>query len=577
MKIPDIEKLKSAGRNHWFFSTFAEQRRDYAHIGLAAALVNMLALGSSFFIMIVYDRIIPNDATESLVALLIGMLIVLIFDFLLKSLRAQMIDEAGNAVDRKAGSTLFHKLLNLRLAEFTAGAGRMSGLIKEFEVLREFFASATLVALVDIPFILLFLVVIASLGGWIALVPALALPIVLVTGIMIQPIIARLLDEGMDIGRTKHAVVSEMLSGLETVKTSGADKMMYERWLHSSDRHAELNIKSRRWMTLATSVAASAQQASQIGVVAFGVFLIKDGSLSMGALIACVILSGRAMAPLGNLASVLGRMNQAMNAYGKLSELMQAPDDLAGRTYVRRKVLDGGLEFRDVSFSYPDQEGRALDRLSFKLEPGQSIGVLGRIGSGKSTLLRLALGLYEPSEGNVLLDGADVRQVHPEDIQSNSGVLLQDVYLFSGSLKDNILLGREGLGDAELLQAAEISGVAEFAGASAAGYERHLREAGEGLSGGQKQSVALARAVATKPQFIFMDEPSSDLDTQSEKELVDRLKPILKDRTCMIITHRTAMLELVDYILVLDQGRTAAFGPKDKVLAQLSSAGSAAQ
>ena len=567
-RLSDIQNLAST--SHWFWSKIWGERSLYGHVVVAAIFINIFSLSTSIFIMTVYDRVIPNDAMESLAALMIGMGLVLIFDYILKSLRASFIDEAGGRIDAKAGADIFSKILRLKIDSAGKSAGRLAGVIKEFDTLRDFFTSAALIALIDLPFILLFIAVIAMIGGWIAIVPAIALPIVLLSSAVAQPLVAQLQTRNLSAGSAKHSVVIESITSLETVKSSGAANILLARWKEASALHSNISARARRFGQIALNIAGSAQQGAQIGVVAFGVFAIRDGTLSMGALIACVILTGRALAPLGNLASILSRLNQALATYRTLNELMHSEDDVGDQDFVRRQKLDGRLEFRNVTFRYPGQENIAIEDLSWSLEPGEKLGVLGRMGSGKSTLLQLALGLYSPQSGNVLVDGVDIRQIHPDDLAHNTGVLLQNVHLFSGTLKDNILLGREDLDDEALLRAASTSGVAAFAGLSAKGYDRQLSEAGNGLSGGQKQALGLARAVVGNPPMLIMDEPTSALDTESERHLIDRLKIVTNNKTCLFVTHRHSLLTLVDKILLLEDGRCAAFGPRDQILSKLS-------
>lgn len=556
---------------HWFWGAFHQNWWTYGQIILAAIMINFFSLGSSVFIMTVYDRVIPNNAVDSLVALCIGMFIVISFDFLLKFLRAYFIDTAGQKVDLKVAKGIFDRIMKLKLATQKGSTGGLVNTVREFESLRDFCTSATLATVVDIPFILLFLFVIYMIGGAVVIVPFLAVPLVLIVGFIIQPFLSRFSKEGMQEGHSKQSTLVEMVSGLETLKTLGSDRLFHDRWEKAVESHSSISMRSRMFSQIAINSAAAAQQASQVGIVAFGFFLIVQGELSIGGLIACVIISGRCLAPLGQLANLMTRYNHAKTAYLALDKLMgQDSEDVSERDFIRRKKLSGKIEFKNVVFKYPDQPVRALDGVSFCIEAGEKVGVLGKIGSGKSTVLRLAAGLYDPDEGAVLVDNTDIRQIIPDDLRNNMAVVLQDIFLFSGSIRENLTMGHQDITDEDILHAAEVSGVQDFLGQIPGGYDLKLRDRGEGLSGGQKQALALARALVRKAPLVMMDEPTSAMDTNSENKLIARLKKELADRTLLIITHRPTMLELVDKIIVIDQGKIVAQGPKDDVLKLLA-------
>lgn len=558
---------------HWLFGPLRDNAKIYGQTVLAAAVVNLLALVSSFFIMTVYDRVLPNQAIESLIALTIGVVIAHLFDFTLKSLRGYFIDIAGQRLDASVGAAVFDNLMAMRLEARRGATGAVAGLVKEFENLRDFFSSATLVAIVDLPFIFLFIAVIAMIAGPIALVPLIGVLGALAAGVIVQPLIMRRTREAMAEGHQKHAVLIETLAGLETVKSVDASNLMRSRWRSGVMRQARVSTIGRFLNQFAVNAAGFAQQFAQVGVVVLGVFLVGAGEITMGALIASVILTGRAMAPLGQVASLLSRVNGALASYKSLNELMTTQSEVdPQRNYFARPKLEGKIEFRDVSFSYPGGTTRALDEISFTIEPGERVAILGKNGSGKSTIVRQITGVYQPTEGSVLVDDTDIRQIRPSDLRANIGAVLQDVCLFSGSIKENIALGLENISDEDILQAAKIAGVHQFVGASAGGYDQRLAERGEGLSGGQRQAIALARALAPKPSILLLDEPSSALDSHAEAMLIARLNRAMKDRTLLIVTHRMSMVRLVDRIIVIDQGRVIVDGPRDTVLRAMASA-----
>lgn len=558
---------------HWLFGPLRDNAKIYGQTVLAAAIVNLLALVSSLFIMTVYNRVLPNQAIESLIALTIGVVIAYLFDFTLKSLRGYFIDIAGQRLDASVGATVFDNLMTMRLDARRGAVGAIAGLIKEFENLRDFFSSATLVAIVDLPFILLFIAVIGLIAGPVALVPLIGVLCALAAGLVIQPLLMKRTHEAMAEGHQKHAVLIETLAGLETVKSVAAANLMRARWRSGVMRQARISTIGRFLNQFAVNAAGFAQQFAQVGVVVLGVFLVGANEITTGALIASVILTGRAMAPLSQVASLLSRVNSALASYKSLNELMTAQSEIEpGRDYLARPKLNGKIEFRDVSFSYPGQTTPALDDVSFTIEPGERVAILGKNGSGKSTIVRQITGVYQPTEGSVLVDDTDIRQVRPADLRANIGAVLQDVCLFSGSIRENIALGLEGVSDEDILEAAKIAGVHEFVGATSGGYDQRLDERGEGLSGGQRQTIALARALAPKPSILLLDEPSSALDSQAEATLIARLHKATNDRTLLIVTHRMSMVRLVDRIIVIDQGRVIVDGARDTVLSAMASA-----
>ncbi|WP_430469317.1 type I secretion system permease/ATPase [Thalassospira lucentensis] len=558
-----IQSAEEKTRKHWFWGPLAANRGTYLQVILAACLTNILSIAVSIFIMVVYDRILPNEAFESLIALTIGVATAIGFDFLIKMLRAGFIDAAGKNADLAMGGRIFDHLLDMQMRSRKGSAGSFANTLREFETLRDFFASATLVAVVDLPFIFLFLFVIYMIGGPLAFIPMVAVPLVLFLGVAIQPFLARYAEQAFAEGQTKQGVLIETISGLETIKTAGAGPLMRKRWEDSIIHQSGVGAKTRRISQLAINATAFAQQATQVGIIFVGVFLIASGDISMGALVACVILVGRALAPLAQLAQTMTRINQARTSYRNLDTLMKEPTERrVDRRYVSRPRLAGKIEFRDVSFSYPDQSVKALNRVSFTVEPGEKVALLGRIGSGKSTIMRLLLGLYEPDDGSILIDDADMAQIDPADLRANVSAVLQDVWLFTGSVRQNIAIGTRRPTDEQILNAARVSGADDFISQHPEGYDMVLSERGEGLSGGQRQSITLARALIAEAPVLVMDEPTSMMDSGSEQALIERLKEYGVGKTMVLVTHRTSLLDLVDRVIVLDRGRIVADGPK---------------
>ncbi len=568
--MSDAELLHKPRIAAWLMDPISANHRLYLQVALAAVLVNLFSLATSLFSMTVYNRIVPNNATDSLIALSIGVGIILVFDLVLRLIRGYFIDIAGQRIDRSVGTAIFNRMLTMRLGDRKTSSGAFAGMLREFEALRDFFASASLVAIVDVPFILLFLGVIWAIGGVVVLVPLAMIPLVIVVGWLSQPALARLAGQGMTDGMSKQGVLVEAISGLETVKSSSAGPLLARRWAKAVDDHAAVALKQRLIASISINVAQSAQTICYIGVVIAGVYLIARGELTMGGLVAVSILAGRCVAPLSQIASLLTRITHTRAAYAHLDRLMQGGGEAREIDYLRRPMLDGGIEFRNVSFRYPGATARALDDVSFRIQPGERVAIVGRIGSGKSTIARLILGLYEASEGAILVDDADVRQLHPDDLRHNIGAVLQDVFLLTGSVRENISLGEASIDDAAVLRAARISGTHDFIGQVANGYDLRLADRGEGLSGGQRQSIAIARALAHERPILLFDEPTSAMDIQSENALITRLEPELRGKTVVLVTHRQSMLRLVDRIIILDKGKVVAAGPRDEVLKSMA-------
>ncbi|MCL1629534.1 type I secretion system permease/ATPase [Roseibaca sp. V10] len=570
------DEREAGVRGHWFRDAISANRWAYIQVGLAATIINSLALVTSLFTMVVYDRILPSAATDSLFALTIGVAVALVFDLVLKTLRAGFIDHAGKRADLDMGQRVFDHLIETEMAARKGSVGAVSATMREFESLRDFFTSATMVALVDLPFVVIFVGAIYLLAGPLAIVPAITVPLVLLIGVAVQPILGRLADRVLSEGQMKQTVLVETLTGIETIKAAGAGLQMRVRWAEAIRRQSSYAVKSRAVTQGAINATGFVQQSSQILIVVYGALLVVSGQITSGVLIAAVILTGRALAPLALISQTLTRLHQARSSYRSIEMLMQAPGEHpAGRQFLSRPRLSGEISFDGVSFAYPDQQGAALDDVSFDIAPGERVAILGPIGSGKSTVARLLLGLYQPTEGAVLADGIDIRQIDPTDLRRNTGAVLQEPWLLSGTLRENIAFGAVRPRDDEILEAARLAGVEAFAARHPEGYDMRLGERGQGLSGGQRQAVALARALMGDPPILVLDEPTAAMDIQSEAALIARLKSVLDSRTLVLITHRTSLLDLVDRVIVIDGGKVIADGPKSLVIRRQASGGGA--
>jgi ATP-binding cassette subfamily C protein LapB len=569
MSEDNLIKIPKPRLAEWLTAPMRANKSTYWKVALAAVFINIFGLLTSLFTMTVYDRVVPNNATSSLVALSIGLGIVIIFDFILKMLRAYFVDHAGANIDRDIGEVVFERLLAMRLELKKGSTGALAGMMRELETLRDFFASATLTAVVDVPFILLTLLLVGLIGGPVVIVPALMVPIVILIGWLTHPALERLSAKAMGEGLLKQSVLVEAIGGLETVKTAGAAPLLSRRWLKAIQQHSDSSLRQRLVASIGVTFATSAGTISYAGVVIVGVHEIAIRELTMGGLIACSILAGRAIAPLAQISQLLSRITSTRTAYRQINEMMQMPPEGPEGDALQLSGVEGKIEFRNVGFRYPGAPERAIDGLSFTVEPGEHVALLGRVGSGKSTIARMILGLYPPEEGLIMVDGTDIRQLDPASLRTNIGAAMQESVLLTGSVRENIVLGRPGIGDEEMVRAAQLSGTHQFMGQIANGYDLRLADRGEGLSGGQRQSIAIARALVGRPPIVLMDEPSSAMDAQTEGQLIQRLQEELKGRTLILITHRPPLLQLVQRIILMDRGKIVSDGPRDNVLKQI--------
>ncbi len=555
---------------HWFWGTLWRSARIYRDVLLASVLINLFVLANPLFVMNVYDRVVPNNAVETLWVLAIGVLVVYLFDFGLKMLRAYFIEVAGKKSDVLLSARLFEKVMGLRYDAMPSSVGAFASNLREFESIRNFLSSTTNTVLIDIPFMLLFLVVIAWIGGPLVVVPALAVPLILIYALAVRPSLRRSIERTFSSTAQKNGTLVESLTAMETLKTQRAASPMQARWEEAVGYIARWGLRSRMLSSSVVNFAGLVQQLASVLLVIGGVYMIVEQNLSMGGLIACVILSGRAIAPLAQVASLVANYEQSIKALKTLDEIMALPDEHeAERRYLHRPDLKGGVEFQNVNFTYPNTEYGALKEISFRIQPGEKVALIGRIGSGKSSIQKLLLGLYRPSEGAIAIDGIDLNQIDPSDLRRSVGYVPQDVMLFAGSVRDNITIGLPRASDAQILQAARLSGVDAFVNQHPLGFDMPVGERGSALSGGQRQAVALARALLHDPAILVLDEPSNSMDNASEDYLRRQLKQFARQKTLLMVTHKMSLLDLVDRLIVIDGGRVVADGPKDSVLEAL--------
>jgi ATP-binding cassette subfamily C protein LapB len=556
---------------HWFWDVIHKAWPVYGEVLVASLMINLFALTSPLFIRNIYDRVVPNQAEVTLWVLAIGMLIIFSFDFLMRIIRGYFIDVASKNIDVKLSSSIYEQLMGMPMSARPASVGVMANMVHAFESFRDFITSATISVVIDLPFIFLFLLVIGIIGGSLVIIPAISIPIVLAIAFFIQKPLNNLIQQTHRHSAEKHATLVESLVGVETIKTSNAEGHMQYKWERVIGVAAKIGVKIRLLSSLGINLSMFIQQLANIAVIIFGVYKIVAGDITMGTLIACTILTGRALAPLTALASLIIRYQESIESLQALDKIMQLPPERAiGKSLLHRPALQGSVEFQAVSFNYPEQPVSALTDVSFKIQPGEKVGIIGRIGSGKSTIERLILGLYHPTAGSILLDGAALNQIDPSELRHQIGYVGQDALLFYGNIKYNITLGAPYISDDAILRAAQISGVDDFVKLHPEGYDRQVGERGEKLSGGQRQAIAIARAILLDPAIVLLDEPSSAMDDRSENHFKNLIVPHLAKKTLILVTHKGSMLSLVDRLIVMDNGHLVADGPKESVIKSLA-------
>lgn len=559
---------------HWLLRTLWHYRNYYASAALGAFLINVLGLASVFFTMNVYDRVVPNQAYATLWSLAIGVALAMLMEAVSRHVRAHVLDTAGKKADLVLGSLLFRQALAIRMERRPASAGSFAHRLREFESVRDFATSATLSAISDLPFVLLFVGVIFAVAGPLGWIPLLMIPLIVGIGLLVQWPLARAMRENLREASLKQGVLIESIEGLETLKAVGGEGAMRHRWDTFSAKAAASSMKSRQLSSLSTSIVTGLQQLQTVVIVVAGVYLIGAGTLTQGALIGAVMLAGRATAPLGQIMALALRFQQAKAALQSLNELMAMPlDHDAAHEYLARPPLTGHVKLDNVSFAYPSaaaQNPSVLQGLSVEIGAGERVAILGRVGSGKSTLLRLIARLYRPTDGKVLADGLDAEQIAPADWRNTFGYVSQDSRLFYGSLRENVTLGRPDATTDELVRALQLTGLGELVARHPLGVNLPVGENGSELSGGQRQLVALARSLIARPRALLLDEPTSAMDTQTETLFIEHLRQATVGQTLVVVTHRTSMLALVDRIVIVDHGKVVMDGPKARVLAELS-------
>lgn len=556
---------------HWFWDTLKLSKNFYRDVLYATVLINLFVLASPLFTMSVYDRVIPNNAKETLWVFASGVLIIYLLDTFLKFARSVLLERAGKKSDVIMSSMIFEKVMDLQMSSHPKSVGSFASNLKDFDMIRSFLTNATLTVLVDMPFAILFLLVIWYIGTWMVVVPLVMMILILGYTLFMREMLRESIEESHKASAAKSSILIEALQNIETLKTLGVTGHMQWSWEEATGEIAQKSLKSRMISTSISTITGFLIQLTTVLLVIVGVYLISEHELSMGGLIAIIIIASRTVAPMGQAASLIANYSDAKSAYDVINNIIAQPSERPhGKKFITRPFLEGDIEFRDVSFSYDNNEHQALKGVSFHIKPKEKVAIIGRIGSGKSTISKLLLHLYEPQSGSILLDGIDIQQIDPIDLRKNVSYVSQDISLFKGTAKENILYRSSRVGDEQMLRASIISGADEFIKKHPLGYEMPISERGMGLSGGQRQSIGIARAILFESPILFMDEPTNAMDQLSEARLIQNLKQYVEDKTALFITQKNTILDLVDRVIVMHDGKIYLDGPKKEVLAKLA-------
>lgn len=564
------ENLLGLEGGHWFWQTLWSSRSIYRDVLIASIVINIFVLANPLFVMNVYDRIVPNNAVESLWVLAIGVSVVYMFDILLKYLRSYFLEVAGKKSDVIMSSKLFEQTLGLTMDNRGESIGVYANQLREFESIRNFFTSGTVASLIDIPFVVIFLTVIFYVAGQLVLIPIAIIAFILIYSFLMKKPIARAIEASYEANSEKNSVLIETLTAMDTIKALGVEARSQWRWEQAVGEIAKTSLRAKMLQSSLGRMTGFMQQMSTVFVVLAGAYIIMEGDLTMGGLIATVMLSQRAIGPFGQFASLITSYQQTKTALKSIEDIMardiERPVD---KRFIQHPHFDGKIEFNNVSFTYPGETKPALQNISFVIQPGEKVGIIGRIGSGKSTIEKLILGFYKADEGSILIDGIDINQLDPAEVRHNINYVPQDVTLFRGDVRDNISYRAPYVDDTTILNAAKLAGVDDFIKKHPSGYSLAINEGGSSLSGGQRQSIGVARALLLESPIYLFDEPTNAMDAKTEQLMIDRLKKGTIKSTALLVTHKMSLLQLAERLIVMEGGKLIADGNKKTVLEAL--------
>jgi len=565
-----IDDFTRPWEEHWFWRHFRHAKRKLSEIALASVLGNVLALAGILFSMQVYDRVIPAQSIPTLWVLFIGVLFAALLEFMIRLARTHVSDIMGKHIDLNVSSLFFARAMAIKNDSRPKSTGSFISQLREIDQVRELLTSTTVGAAMDIPFVLLFLGIMALVGGPLVIIPLIAIPLIVIPGILVQWPMAKLAKEGMRESAIRNAVLVESIEGVEDIKALQAEPYFQRQWEHTHAVGANIGMKQRVWGARLSGWASTVQQITYAGMLVFGCYLVMEGNITTGTLVACSLLSSRTIAPLMQLTMVFSRWQHAKMAMNGLDDLLKKPlDKSTDQKMAHCPVLAGHYQVQKVQYSYDPEKGDQATQIDgLEIKPGERVAILGKTGAGKSTLLKLLSGQAQASKGKVIIDGVDMAHIDPMDVRRQVGYLSQDSRLFFGTLRQNLMLGHPHATEAELIQALRISGAIGMVQQDAASLDRLINEGGRGLSGGQRQMVLLSRLIVRNPQIVLLDEPTASMDEQLEAWVIRQLQQWLTGRTLVLVTHRPALLNLVDRIVVMENGKVIADGPRDTLLQQ---------
>lgn len=565
------EPLLKEENGHWFWGTIWKSRKIYYDVFVASLLINLFVLASPLFVMNVYDRVVPNNAVETLWVLAIGVIVIYLLDTILKYIRAYFLEIAGKKADIIMSSMIFEKVMNMKMSSRYSSVGSFANNLKEFESIRSFFTSSTISAIIDLPFVAIFMLVINFIAGAIVVAPLTIMAMIIIYALFIKSPLNKSIESTYKAAAHKNSVLIESLVNLETIKSLGGSGRAQYQWEEASGEIANKSLKTRIISSSIQTTTSMLMQLNTVVVIVYGVYLIKEVELSMGGLVATVLLSSRAIAPIGRFASLITSYEQTKTAYKNINDIMNLPVDRPeGKEFVKRPEFKGEIEFKNVTFTYPNETKASLKDVSFKIKPHERVGIIGRIGSGKSTIAKLLLGLYTPESGSILIDGIDINQIDPADLRRNIGYVPQSVSLFRGSIKENIVYKAPYVSDIEILRAAQISTVDDFVRLHPKGYDMDVGERGETLSGGQRQCVGIARAFLVDAPFLVLDELTESMDNSTEEKILKNVDEYSRSKTVIMATHKMSLIKLVNRLIVMDNGIVVLDGEKNEVMKKLT-------
>ena len=564
-------KILKHEKSHWFWGTLNYSRTIYTDVIVASFLINLFVMATPIFTLNIYDRVVPNNAIDTMWVFATGIIILYIFDMILKFLRSFFLETAAKKSDIIMSSIIYEQVMNLKMSEKPTSIGSFANNIKEFDSIRGFFTASSIATMIDLPFTIIFLLIIYLLGGWMVAIPIVSAIIILFYSSIVRIPMQKSIESTYEESARKNAVLIETLTAFETIKALGISGQSQWKWEEATGSVAQKGLKSK---ILSNSIATFVNLIVQLNTVAMiigGVYSIGAKQLSMGGLIAVVMLGSRMLAPLAQVASLISNFQQTKTAYNAINNIMQLNVEREDeKEFVHRPFITGKIEFQNVSFIYPGTEKKILNDVSFTIYPNESVGIIGTNGSGKTSIEKLILGLYEPTEGSILIDDIDIKQIDPADLRMNIAYVPQDGMLFKGTLKDNIIVRSPDASDEKILYASGISGIKKFVDIHPMGFDMPVGERGDGLSGGQKQSISIARAFIKPCAIVLLDEPTNSMDSANENNFIRAMKTQKKGKTVIIISHRNSLLNITDRLILLEQGQIVMNDTREVVIQALN-------